>query len=795
MRLFLFLLLLTPLTVLSQLNGRVIHADSQDPIAFVSVVNERYGRGVVTDIDGVFSLPANPGDTLRFTFVGFETLKIPATQNMEVVLSPEAVKLQAAEVNPGLNPAIPIMEQVIAKRKINAPEGNFSFKYDAYNKLVFTGQLDSAYQNNPEKMEEISEDGDEFTEMLERQHLFLLESITERKYLSEGRETEKIKASKVSGLDNANFGLLASQLQSFNFYKNEVQLLGENFLSPIAPSALSRYVFSLEDSTFTETDTVYVIAYQLKKGKTVKGLKGLLYVNKSDHALQNVIASPNVPLDGFDIRIRQKFEKVEGHWFPKQLNSLLELKTVESPGFEFYGIGRTYISNVEINPDLSRKDIGYLSVSSDPNAGSQPDSLWAIYRDGRFDAKDSLTYHVLDSIGDAEKLDEKLALLQSLFTGRIPIRKVNVDLRHVLKFNSYETVRLGLGLETNEKWHERWQLHGRAGYGFKDKEWKYGGGLIRWFNKKANSKIEVHAEQEVVQRGGQFFNRTGSFLSTSDIYHLYVDQMDQRGMVQLRGGSKLPGWLEFEAGVTIAEWKTTQDYADLVELNENVTERRTYAQELVGSLKLRWSFREKIVETGRGRVVFQSPFPIVQLNVEQAMSDVWGDLDYTRIGIQIDQSFRLPSFGTTTMRLLGGMVTDAPPVYRQFTVRGTGVNRTLASRGVLETLPPQSVFTPRYAALSVEHSFKDLLFTSKFVQPGISLVHNLAFAEEVDGNHENLETTNLESGHYEAGVIISNLIKLNTAGYGVGFFANYNDGDGVNWKSDVFVKLNVNVAF
>ncbi|MEO0403977.1 MAG: DUF5686 family protein, partial [Bacteroidota bacterium] len=539
----------------------------------------------------------------------------------------------------------------------------------------------------------------------------------------------------------------------------------------------------------------YVIAYQLKKGKTVKGLKGLLYVNKSDHALQNVIASPNVPLDGFDIRIRQMFEKVEGRWFPKQLNSLLELKTVEVEGFDLYGIGRTYISNVEINPDLTRKDIGYLAVSSDENAGNQPDSLWAIYRKDRYDHRDSLTYHVLDSIGDAEKLDEKLVLLQALITGKIPIRKVNVDLRHLIKANSYETIRLGLGLETNSKWHDRWQLHGRFGYGFKDRGWKYGGGLIRWFNKQANSKIEILAEQDVIERGGQNFRSGGSFLSTSNIYQFYVDQMDQRAMVQLRGGSKLPGWLEFEAGVSMAEWRGTQDYAELVELNENITARRNDAQEFVGSLKLRWSFREKVVETGRGRVVFESPFPIVQVQVEQAISDIWGDLDYTRIGVQIDQSFRVPSFGTTRVKLLGGVVTDAPPVYRQFTVRGTGVNNTLASRGVLETLPPQSVFTPKYAAFSVEHSFKDLLFSSKYVQPGISLVHNVAFAEELAGEHENLESTNLESGHYEGGVIISNLLKFGTAGYGLGIFANYNDGDDLMWKSDVFLKLNVNVAF
>ena len=59
--------------------------------------------------------------------------------------------------------------------------------------------------------------------------------------------------------------------------------------------------------------------------------------------------------------------------------------------------------------------------------------------------------------------------------GKIPVNIVDVDLLRLFSYNQYENVRLGAGLQTNEKFIKWLSLGGWAGYGFGDKQWKYGG--------------------------------------------------------------------------------------------------------------------------------------------------------------------------------------------------------------------------------------------------------------------------------------------------------------------------------
>jgi hypothetical protein len=53
-----------------QVSGIVLSEDSLNAIAFASIYRTRDMRGVWSDINGFFSLPALTGDTLRFVFIG-----------------------------------------------------------------------------------------------------------------------------------------------------------------------------------------------------------------------------------------------------------------------------------------------------------------------------------------------------------------------------------------------------------------------------------------------------------------------------------------------------------------------------------------------------------------------------------------------------------------------------------------------------------------------------------------------------------------------------------------------------
>ena len=798
MKTILTLLLLLPICIVAQISGTVLNEKSEAKLAFVTVVVKGEQRGTSTDIDGFFQINASLGDTLSFTYVGYQPteLVIRGWGALIIEMQPKRIEIDEAVVLAGENPAHRIIQKVIDNKKQNAPEGEFAFKYDAYSKLVFTALIDSALQNDPSKIQELDSGDIEMIDFLKDQHLFLMESISERKFLPPDRSTETIKASKVTGLSDPDFALLASQLQSFNFYNKEIQLLGNSFYSPTSKGAINRYVYTLEDTTYLEQDTVFIIGYQPRKGKNVKSLEGLLYINTSTYAIQSVIAQPNQPLDGFDIEIKQLFEQINNdRWFPKQLNSLITFTSIQSKAFNLVGIGRTYISNVEIDPPLKKKDIGYLAVSMDENATSQPDSLWNLFRADKFDFKDSTTYVSMDSVSKAENFDMKYKLFQSLMSGKIPIKKFNIDLGKLIAFNSYEGLRLGLGLETSDQLSPKFKLAGYGAYGFKDKAWKYGSEVSYCFKKSADARITWEGSFDVMERGRQEFLGRRDFLQPDYIYEFYTEKMDQKATSKLSIGSKLPLWLELRGAFIMNQWKSTDDYQWIQEVDENLALRSDVTEESLAEIKLRWSYNEKVVETRNRRIIFESKYPVVQLTFEQALPEVWGDLDYSRLSLQLDQLFRTAAFGTIKLRMLAGAIEGDVPAFRQFNIRSSGINNSIVAPYSMETIAPQEASASEYVMFSFRHNFKDLLLSIKNFKPGLALIHNAVWGVAPIGVHENYPSLDLQQGYLEAGAEISNLIKFDSSAFGVGAFFNYNDGNGVGFKDDVYFKLVSSIAF
>jgi hypothetical protein len=80
----------------------IIDPETKQPIPFVQVVNLRAKSGILSDENGVFTLPSTEkSDTIVFSCIGYETKKIIA-QNIDkqVFISPKALVLSEAIVRP-----------------------------------------------------------------------------------------------------------------------------------------------------------------------------------------------------------------------------------------------------------------------------------------------------------------------------------------------------------------------------------------------------------------------------------------------------------------------------------------------------------------------------------------------------------------------------------------------------------------------------------------------------------------------------------------------------------------------
>ena len=127
------LMVFTTMTGYSQISGTVIDEEANQPLPGATVVIKGTQIGTTTDFDGFFSISeAKSGDTLVFTFIGFDAAEEEAYDGMEVILQTALNQLSEVVVTSGVIDIAKIRETPVAVSAISVSEitlktGNLEF--------------------------------------------------------------------------------------------------------------------------------------------------------------------------------------------------------------------------------------------------------------------------------------------------------------------------------------------------------------------------------------------------------------------------------------------------------------------------------------------------------------------------------------------------------------------------------------------------------------------------------------------------------------------------------------------
>ena len=80
------------------IKGKVLNATDSEPIVGASVSLQGTSRGTITDIDGQFQIEAESGDTLVISYVGMNTVSVPAKADMSIALTEDTEVLDEVVV-------------------------------------------------------------------------------------------------------------------------------------------------------------------------------------------------------------------------------------------------------------------------------------------------------------------------------------------------------------------------------------------------------------------------------------------------------------------------------------------------------------------------------------------------------------------------------------------------------------------------------------------------------------------------------------------------------------------------
>lgn len=820
---FLIALLITFQTGWSQsISGTVIDSKSKAGLAFVNITINGGHFGTSTDIDGKFTLPEYVGEInyIGLSYVGYEKKEITSVvDGMQISLTEITAQLNEIILMPGENPAHRIIRNTVKFRDENNPNNIPAFSYQTYSKFFITLNTDSV---NPEIEERKIEEADSsYTEkdssnfqmvnFIKKQHLFFMESVTERSFLAPYRDNETVIASRTSGFKSPMFSLISSQMQSFSFYENYITIMGKEYLNPITPGSDSRYNFILEDTLFsTQVDSIFIISFRPKPNYGFQPMKGVLYIHSGDWAIQNVISQP-FESDDIQIKIEQEYKKFGEHtWFPIQLNAELNFPSLAMGDIIPYGRIRTSLNNIEINPIFEAKDISSAEITILDNAVEQAELILPKFRIDTLSNQESTTYQFIDSLSKAENIEAKMLIINSLARGYIPWGPFNFGLDKTLRYNFYEGLRLGGNIYTNDKVSKWFKIGGYFGYGFGDERLKHGWDTEISISKRNNFRLKGGYQFEIFESGGtEFLQRKNTGISVNVYRSMKIIQWDEVSRYYAGFTYDIMPKTHLEVKMQRENRFTVGDYAYLHDAGESAVLRNGFNySEFISSI--RYAPNEKFIEgAGFGKFAYELKYPIFHFQYTQGVKDLWlSDFNYQKIDVLYENQFPTLWLGSFTLIAQAGFVSSALPYSKLYTNMSNMTNADAASkryaaiadRHSFETMRINEFLSDTYFQFLFRQDLKSMLFRRKSFAPHLEIVTRMAWGTlRNPQSHFNLPAKSLEKGFYESGLefnnLLSNKIGSVKASIGIGSYYRYGPYSLNGFENNFALKLTSKLIF
>lgn len=764
-----FLLCFLSLSLFSQqyiVTGKVINVENKQPIAFVNIVANEGQFGAMSDIDGKYELEAaEPIRTLKFSCLGYRSEVVDVetgNKRMNIALQPVAFELGEVTVEAGENPAHRIIDSVMAHRKENHPNSLDSYRYQIYDQMVFT--IDSTNFGQAMNVSHESEGLAYFDSLLKKSDLMIMETFSEVLFRAPDHLRQNVLGTKMSGSKDPQVVYLASKMQSTSFYDETVNVAGTEYVNPISRNSKSHYFFNLESvSPVGKTDSLYVISFHPMRGSTFEGLCGTMTIHSDGWALQNVKASPEKKGTLFTVSIQQLYQKVGGQWFPKQLNTNLVfpavMVSVDDYAFPMVAIGKSYISNVELHPELSRKDFSEVELQVSEIAGYRDDAFWTQHRIDSLTERILNTYHLMDSLTEGNDIfDRALNFTNKLMQeSALGIGPVDWEIGKTLRFSQLRGFYFGLHLYTNNRFSRWFRLKGFAGYWTKLKDFDYGieGDVLLNPQRQMELGVRyVHKSKAI----GEFsaFDDGGSILSENEFKYTFYENVMTRGNY-LEGFYSTRFARHFKAFLTFG---VADQHYYLQPFDTLPTVRLTRAE-----VKLRFAYNERFIGTKDGIHSLGTDYPVVWLSYQRSFKDVLGgDYEYDRFKFQVEKDFQTLYLGKTSVLLQAGYASSGCPVMETFNLLGSYSTFGLYSPGSFATMRESEFFCDRFAALFLSHDFQGKLWSpnTSWFKPQLTISTALGWGAPT-----------MTRGYFESGFVIKGLLYTPMVSMGAGVFYRY----------------------
>lgn len=724
----------------SALTGVVVDSLTHEGLSYVAVFVEGKSAGTMTDENGRFSLAAKiPGDTLRFSMMGYSTKKVVASPVMTVELSPTGVTLNEVIVKPKKekyskknNPAVDFLNRIRAASPLSDPKRHDYYNYDKYERInmaINDFDPDKNYSWIGKKFNFLKDHLD-YSEISGRLILNFLtkEKSSEVNYRKKPETTrETVLGLKQVGLDEMTSNkdgtreALEDAFREIDIYQNDVTLLQNRFVSPLSSIAPDFYKFYLTDTVEVDGDSCVVLSFVPHTSETW-GFIGKLYVPKNDSTMfikQIELHLPHtINVNFLDaMSVRQKFEKApDGSRFKKSDDMIIEFSVLPALP-KLY----THRNTVYENHNFDRPGLEDQIFNGTPpeiileGARDRDEAFWDNHRlvplkkgEGSVEAMIQRLRSVPLYYWTEKTL--KLLVMGYWHTGNPPkfdYGPVNTS----ISYNTAEGVRLRAGGMTTAYLSKRWFARGFVAYGFRDHKFKYRGEVEYSFRDKEyhSREFPVHSLRltslYLLDELGQnytFTNADNLFLSWK---RLADTRVTYRRATMLEYTLELYNNFSVSAGASFERQEATR----WIPFTDGYGNNFGHYNELMFNVKLRYAPGEKFLQGTTHRSPINMDAPVIELMHTYAPKGVMGSMfTINRTEMRFFKRIWLSAFGYIDAVVKGGH-SWSPSPYMNLCLPNANLSYTIQPES-FALMNPLEFINDSYAQVDLTYWMNGLIF-------------------------------------------------------------------------------------
>ncbi|MFN8291316.1 MAG: DUF5686 family protein [Chitinophagaceae bacterium] len=710
------------------ISGITQDASSEERIPFASVSFKNTTIGKLTDSSGTFSfyLSHHPSDTLEITCVGYQPFifLIPknkdslfVTVNMERGTFSDGVAVKT-KVNKGLF----VWRKIVQHKPANDRFRFDNFSYEIYNKL----ELDLKNINfqkfgkfKPLKpVTDLINQNIDTSEGLPYLPTYLVEALSDYYYQKDPRRRrEIIKAANPNGVKNESIlKFLGGMDQVVNVYNNFIPVFDKQFVSPISDNGDYYYNYRVIDTQMVANQRYYHLVFSPRR-KGGDTFEGDCWVHVGDFAIQKMSLrlgkEANVNFVE-NLTIIQEYKLInDSNWFLSRDKYVLDVSPVgnDKPGF----IGRktTTYQHIVVNDSSVIKEVSknkqVEEVITLPQAAEKGKEFWTGARHEPLTKSESGIIKMIDTLTNAPVFRKFTNTMAFIGTGYKDIGNYQIGpWYNWVSANGWEGLRVRFDLATNKHFNKKIKLHTYLAYGFGDKKLK--GMAEAFYLPKKDPRTYLYASYTNDLDWGQSYYGE---VSQDNIFSLAIRKkgipvknikVDEKRLELFK--EVLP-WMSNR--LTIVH-KSVLPLRNLIPLDSfRATASGNPLTTFEISLKLRFAWLERFVESHFFRTSLGSAYPIGEINISRGFAGVFkSSYTYTKVSASISDNFKIPPLGNISWYIYGGKTFGTLP-YTLLDV-APGNELYYYNKYAFNMMNRWEFIHDKYAGVNIEHNIGNGIF-------------------------------------------------------------------------------------